>query len=86
MKNNCEINIPENMPDFEVQSAIGTVNALLDANIGRRVKIDFTMMNGGLCSITGTVYAVGNSYVLLKNEEGFITGDIYSIKFVHIYC
>jgi len=59
----------------------------LRTQIGRRMRVEFLIgTNGPLIDRTGTLIAVGASYILLRliDSDDIIMCDIYSIKFVTI--
>lgn len=89
MEQNCncmakEINIPDEMPDFNAPGNVGAWRQLLAANIGRHIKIEISpTVSGALRSTCGTIYAVGNSYVVLVCDGDFIAVDTLSVKYVY---
>jgi hypothetical protein len=72
-------------PPTTVQSTLFTPG-FLRTQIGKRMRIEFLIGTGVLTDRTGTLLAVGASYVLIRpvgtNET--MLCDIYSIKFVTI--
>ncbi len=62
----------------------------LRTQIGKLMRVEFLIGTNGLTDRTGTLIAVGASYILLRLVAGDINGgntmmcDIYSIKFVTI--
>lgn len=77
-----DLNFPDPMPDFDSEANVGTWRQLFADNMGRRVKIDISLFNGVLQSITGDLYIVGNSYVGVTCGDKIYLTDIYAIKFV----
>lgn len=88
MQQNCEphtINLPSQSPNFEAQSALGTISQLLSVNVGKRVAMTISMFDGSTVTHSGTVYYVANGYVLLQNDCGFVAVDIFSYKYICFY-
>ncbi|MGI6227307.1 MAG: hypothetical protein ACOYJ1_13740 [Peptococcales bacterium] len=58
----------------------------LRTQIGRRVRVEFLLGTNLLTDRTGTLVAVGASYIILRPPESddLIMCDIYSIRFVTI--
>ncbi len=87
MEKNCgvsEINIPDEMPDFNSPGNIGTWRQIFAANIGRTVKIEITVqLDGPTRSACGEIYVVGNSYVGLLCNGKVVLVDILSVKFAY---
>lgn len=79
------IQIPAFDIDLNEQPYRGSWQQLLSNNVGKNVKIDYNI-SGNILSQQGTVLAVGVQYVLLKNKNCIISGDIFSIKFVTFFC
>lgn len=77
-----DLNFPDPMPDFNSEANAGTWRQLFATNIGRRVKIEISLFNGVLQSITGDLYIVGDTYVGVTCGEKICLTDIYAIKFV----
>ena len=90
MEKNCgisEINIPEEMPDFNSPGNIGSWRQILAANIGRNVKIEIAIQfDGPTRSACGEIYVVGNSYVGLLCNGKIVLVDTLAIKFVYFDC
>ena len=80
-----EINIPDPMPDFNSENNVGLWKQLFAANIGKRVKIEISLFDGTVRSITGDIYIVGNAYVGVTCGGNICLCDIYSIKFVTFF-
>ncbi len=79
-----EINIPDQMPDFDSPGNIGSWRQILAANIGRHVRLEIsTSVNGNLKSVCGTIYTVGNAYVALACDGKIMLADILAVKFVY---
>ncbi|HHW49636.1 MAG TPA: hypothetical protein GXX14_13620 [Clostridiaceae bacterium] len=63
------------------------IPGFLRTQIGRMIRVEFLIgTNGPLVDRTGTLLAVGASYILLRpiNSDDILLCDIYSIKFVTI--
>jgi hypothetical protein len=58
----------------------------LRTQIGRRIRVEFLLGTNLLTDRTGTLIAVGASYILLRliDSDDLMMCDIYSIKFVTI--
>lgn len=58
----------------------------LRTQIGRRVRVEFLIGTNNLTDRTGTLVAVGASYILIRpiDSDDLMMCDIYSIKFVTI--
>lgn len=58
----------------------------LRTQIGRRIRVEFLLGTNLLTDRTGTLVAVGASYIVLKlvDSDDLMMCDIYSIKFVTI--
>lgn len=85
--NTPEINIPEEMPDFNSPGNVGSWRQLLAANIGRRVRIEISpTVSGSLRSTCGTILAVGASYVVLVCDGCAVAVDTLAVKYVYFDC
>lgn len=80
-----DINFPEPAPDLNSPQNVGTFKQLFAANMGRRVKIEISLFNGALQSITGDLYIVGETYVGVTCADKVYLCDVYSIKFVTFF-
>ncbi len=76
-----EINIPEQLPDFNSPGMQGSWRQLFAINIGRKVKIEVGLFDGTLRSIMGELYAVGNAWVAVVCGDKIVLADIFAIKF-----
>ena len=78
------IEIPTNIPDLNEQPYRGSFQQLMEANLGRNVKIDFLVGSSNLVSQTGIIHAVATQYVVLRNmmRDTYVACDNFSIKFV----
>ncbi|MGI6668259.1 MAG: hypothetical protein ACOX4M_02110 [Acetivibrionales bacterium] len=58
----------------------------LRTQIGRRVRVEFLLGTNLLTDRTGTLVAVGASYIVLRppDSDDLVMCDIYSIRFVTI--
>ena len=83
----CEINIPDEMPDFSAPGNVGTWRQILAANIGRKVKLEIIVqLDGPTRSAYGEIYVVGNSYVGLICNGKVTLVDILAVKFAYFDC
>lgn len=59
----------------------------LRTQIGRRMRVEFLIGTSNLTDRTGTLVAVGASYILIRliDSDDLMMCDIYSIKFVTIF-
>lgn len=84
------IELPDS-PTMEAQSIEqayqDSFQAVLAANLGYYVVIEFLIGTSGLTEKEGLLYAVGNNFVTLYEAETnrYIVCDLFSIKFVTIY-
>ncbi len=79
-----EINIPDQMPDFNSPGNIGSWRQAFAANIGRFVRLEIAVVvSGPLRSVCGTIYSVGNQYVGLVCDGKIVLADILGIKFAY---
>ncbi len=74
------------MPPVTVQSPLYTPG-FLRTQIGRRMRVEFLIGTGTLVDRTGTLVAVGASYILIRlvDSDDVMMCDIYSIKFATIF-
>ena len=58
----------------------------LKTQIGRKMRVEFLIGTNGFTDRTGTLVAVGASYIILRpvDSDDLVLCDIYSIKFVTI--
>lgn len=72
-------------PPTTVQSTLFTPG-FLRTQIGKKMRVEFLLSTGPLVDRTGTLLAVGASYILLRlvASDDIMMCDIYSIKFVTI--
>lgn len=82
--NDC-VTIPQSDLNFNEQPYRGSWQQLLSNNIGRTVKIDYSI-SGTMVSQQGVILDSAVQYVLLKNKGCILSGDIFSIKFVTFIC
>jgi len=79
-----EINIPDNMPDFDSPGNIGSWRQVLAANVGRHVRIEIAIgLETPLKSVCGEIYFVGNAYIGLICNGKVVLADILGIKFAY---
>lgn len=77
------------LPGSQVPSTVENTfftPGFLRTQIGRRVRVEFLLGTNLLTDRTGTLVAVGASYIVLKliDSDDLMMCDIYSIKFVTI--
>lgn len=73
-------------PPMTVQSTLYTPG-FLRTQIGKRMRIEFLIGSGAMTDRSGTLLAVGASYILIRliDSDDTMMCDIYSIKFVTIF-
>lgn len=73
-------------PPTTVQSTLYTPG-FLRTQIGKRMRIEFLIGTGAMTDRSGTLLAVGASYILIRliDSDDLMMCDIYSIKFVTIF-
>lgn len=73
-------------PPTTVQSTLFTPG-FLRTQIGKRMRIEFLIGSGAMTDRSGTLLAVGASYILIRliDSDDIMMCDIYSIKFVTIF-
>ena len=56
--------------------------SMLSQNIGKWVAADFLVVGTGrLVHREGVLYAVGNDYLVLCDEDSYLSADLYALKF-----
>ncbi len=79
--------LPGGMPiPVTVESTLYTPG-FLRTQIGKRMRVEFLIGTNGMTDRTGTLVAVGASYIILRlyESDDLMMCDIYSIKFVTIF-
>ena len=74
------------LPPTTVQSTM-YIPGFLRTQIGKKMRVEFQFGGGPLVDRTGTLVAVGASYILLRlldDSGNTVLCDIYSIKFITI--
>ncbi len=74
-------------PSPQTVESTAYLPGFLRTQIGRRMRIEFLIgTTGPLVDRTGTLLAVGASYILIQpsDSDDLLTCDMYSIKFVTI--
>ena len=58
-----------------------------ELNVGKYASVDFLIGTEQLVRREGTIFAVGASYLILRNptDQEYIVCDFYSIKFTTFY-
>lgn len=77
------INVPPEQ-DFDTMGFQGSMQQVLQENIGTFVNIEFLIGSNNLVSRAGYLYAVGSQFVVLYNAvyQQWVVCDIFSVKFV----
>lgn len=70
--------------DFNTESFVGSMQQVLQENIGKYVIVDFFMGTGSLEQRQGYLYDVASQYIVLFDEINlhYVVCDMFSIKFV----
>ena len=70
--------------DFNTLSFQGSMQQVLQENVGKYVIVEFLIGTNGLTSRQGMLYYVGTQFLVLLDEfeSRFIVCDIFSVKFV----
>lgn len=70
--------------DFNTLSFQGSMQQVLQENVGKYVIVEFLIGTGSLTSRQGMLYYVGAQFLVLYDEfeSRFVVCDIFSVKFV----
>nr|MBR4281722.1 hypothetical protein [Clostridia bacterium] len=70
--------------DFNTISFQGSMQQVLQENVGKYVIVEFLIGTGSLTSRQGMLYYVGTQFLVLYDEfeSRFVVCDIFSVKFV----
>ncbi len=70
--------------DFDTLGFQGSMQQVLQENVGKYVIVEFLIGTNGLTSRQGLLYYVGTQFLVLLDEfeSRFIVCDIFSVKFV----
>ncbi len=70
--------------DFNTVTFQGSMQQVLQENVGKYVIVEFLIGTGSLTSRQGLLYYVGTQFLVLLDEfeSRFIVCDIFSVKFV----
>ncbi|MCI8407130.1 MAG: hypothetical protein HFE43_09100 [Oscillospiraceae bacterium] len=73
--------------DFNTNSMNGSIQQILNDNLGSFVVCDFLIGTENMVHKEGILYFVGRNYVTLYEEVSmtYIVCDIFSIKFITFY-
>lgn len=76
-------NVPPDQ-DFNTLGFQGSMQQVLQENVGKYVIVEFLIGTNGLTSRQGMLYYVGTQFLVLLDEfeSRFIVCDIFSVKFV----
>ncbi len=82
MQNN-NFNVPPDQ-DFNTVSFQGSMQQVLQENIGNYVIVEFLIGTGNLISRQGVLYSVATQFLVLYDEfeARYVVCDIFSVKFV----
>ena len=74
-------------PATLLEARLGSLRSLLSKLVGHYVIVTYLMGTETPVSWEGFLYNVGNDYIVLFQPDmgRYITGDMYSIKFVEFY-
>lgn len=80
---NGSFNVPPDQ-DFDTISFQGSMQQVLQENIGNYVIVEFLIGTGSLISRQGILYSVASQFLVLYDEfeARYIVCDIFSVKFV----
>lgn len=80
---NSDFRVPA-AQDFNTESFVGSMQQVLQDNIGKYVIVDFFMGTGSLVQREGYLYDVAAQYIVLFDEINlhYVVCDVFSIKFV----
>ena len=70
--------------DFDTVTFQGSMQQVLQENVGKYVIVEFLIGTGSLTSRQGQLYYVGAQFLVLYDEfeDRFVVCDIFSVKFV----
>jgi len=70
--------------DFDTVTFQGSMQQVLQENVGKYVIVEFLIGTGSLTSRQGMLYYVGAQFLVLYDEfeSRFVVCDIFSVKFV----
>lgn len=76
-------NVPPDQ-DFNTVSFQGSMQQVLQENIGNYVIVEFLIGTGSLISRQGILYSVASQFLVLYDEfeSRYVVCDIFSVKFV----
>lgn len=80
---NNGFNVPPDQ-DFNTISFQGSMQQVLQENIGNYVIVEFLIGTGSLISRQGVLYSVASQFLVLYDEfeSRYVVCDIFSVKFV----
>lgn len=80
---NSGFNVPPDQ-DFDTISFQGSMQQVLQENIGNYVIVEFLIGTGSLISRQGILYNVASQFLVLYDEfeARYVVCDIFSVKFV----
>ncbi len=80
---NGSFNVPPDQ-DFNTVSFQGSMQQVLQENIGNYVIVEFLIGTGSLISRQGILYSVATQFLVLYDEfeSRYVVCDIFSVKFV----
>ena len=83
MPANNGFNVPPDQ-DFNTISFQGSMQQVLQENIGNYVIVEFLIGTNGLISRQGILYSVASQFLVLYDEfeSRYVVCDIFSVKFV----
>ena len=80
---NNNFNVPPDQ-DFDTVSFQGSMQQVLQENVGNYVIVEFLIGTGSLISRQGVLYNVASQFLVLYDEfeSRYVVCDIFSVKFV----
>lgn len=81
--NNGGLNVPPDQ-DFDTVGFQGSMQQVLQENVGNYVIVEFLIGTGSLISRQGILYNVASQFLVLYDqfEARYVVCDIFSVKFV----
>ena len=72
---------------FDTEAYQGSMQQVLQENIGTYVVVDFLIGTQNLVSKQGLLYTVGAQFIVLFDEESrqYVVCDIFAVKFITFY-
>ena len=77
-----DITIPKNLPDLNSEERQGSLAQLLEANVGKFVRVEYDCEHSMPLTQQGVIYAVSVQYLLLWDERArtYSTGELSRLR------